>query len=131
MDDLTAFLIAGLDEDEQFAVNAAGDSEGTYADWSTSATGVVDVVDDLIPTNDSDIAIHIARHDPARVLRDVEAKRRILERYEQVYQNHRAHRDDLALSGAFLALHGVVQALAHVYTGHETSRADHPEYRSE
>lgn len=67
------------------------------------------------------IGQHIARHDPDRVLAEVEAKRRVVEDYERKLDNRRAHPDDLGSAGAFLALHGTVKLLAAVY-------ADHPDY---
>jgi hypothetical protein len=85
LDDLITFLRARLDEDEQAAAAAAG--QQTYYDWEVReaepheqpevrATGtsyqVVSGVDDST-------AEHIARHDPARVLREVEAKRRLIQ----------------------------------------------------
>ena len=88
MDELTAFLKTRLDEDEAAAVAAAHDSarlagRGT---WSTElGTIVTDAEDpdwaicDLTPfVDDECLARHIARHDPARVLREVAAKRAIL-----------------------------------------------------
>ncbi len=65
MHDLTAFLRARLDEDERVA-RAAVDFDYGVRDWA----------DDGDPVN-----AHIARHDPARVLREVEAKRRLLEQF--------------------------------------------------
>jgi len=67
-DGLTAFLNARLDEDEVAANAAAGATEGT--DWIP-----------LAPSPDTPYRAfrhHIARHDPARVLREVEARRAIL-----------------------------------------------------
>lgn len=58
---------------------------------------------------------------PQRVLRDVEAKRRIVTDYERVRAERKARPDDLALAGALLALHGAVRALAGPFS-------DHPDY---
>lgn len=57
---------------------------------------------------------HIARHDPARVLAECEAKRRIVERCSAV---------DYAMPSHHLA-HGILADLALPY-------ADHPDYRPE
>lgn len=62
MDDLIAFLNARLDEDEAEA-KAAANALNRHIEC------------------DPDNAAHIARHDPARVLREVAAKRAIVERY--------------------------------------------------
>ncbi|MFI1524950.1 DUF6221 family protein [Streptomyces griseus] len=66
MDDLVQFLRDRLAEDEQTA-RAAGDGWYGYDPEQQIA---------FVPPEDSR---HIARHDPARVLREVEAKRRILD----------------------------------------------------
>lgn len=58
-------------------------------------------------------ASHIARHDPARVLREVEAKRRIVDRY--VWLREHGDTGDVAW---------VLPLLAAAY-------ADHPDYRPE
>jgi hypothetical protein len=70
---LVAFLKARLDEDEQAARAAVGFDYGVR-EWA----------DDGDPVN-----VHIARHDPARVLREVEAKRRMLEAHSRPH--HCAH----------------------------------------
>jgi hypothetical protein len=76
---LVEFLRQRLNEDELDA-QAACDGDG-YREWDIPCTGVVQVaggdLDGLVvaPRN---AAIHIARHDPARVLADVAAKRAII-----------------------------------------------------
>ncbi|MGI5171892.1 DUF6221 family protein [Spirillospora sp. CA-253888] len=81
MNDLVAFLLARLDEDEQAARDAGGDR------WH-----IGDAVDPTKPCNVHTFpdvrgvaqecgwlhAEHIARHAPERVLAEVEAKRRII-----------------------------------------------------
>jgi len=70
---LTATLTSGLDEDEAAAKAAAGEV-WEYRDswvWAESFE-VADVFG--IPDTD-ETGIHIARHDPSRTLRDVQAKR--------------------------------------------------------
>lgn len=77
---VAAFLRARLDEDERSARAASGATWqlgvmfGTVIAVGNGKTVARDCVEAL--------AEHIARHDPARVLRDVEAKRRIVDRYE-------------------------------------------------
>lgn len=97
MNDLVAFLTARLDEDEAYA-NEPGD-------WNEY--------------NPGDPA------DPARVLREVEAKRRIIERAEFVDNHGPAIGHVRALDmtmAASSALGDVLQMLALPY-------ADHPDYR--
>lgn len=89
-DELITFIRAQLDEDERLA-HAAGAEPGCsgWAEWyvdgmsargnSTARrdTGVL-IVRHSWPNE----LAHIVAHDPARVLREVEAKRRILDEYE-------------------------------------------------
>jgi hypothetical protein len=82
MDDLVTFLNARLDEDEAAAKLAAReggawkqDDPDRYPGAISSLGGPV-VYDEGSP--DEYQAAHIARHDPARVLREVAAKRAIL-----------------------------------------------------
>jgi len=75
---LVAFLNARLDEDADLArrcARAAGCGE-----WTGHGNAVHSRQVDLTEF-DPAIAQHVARHDPARVLRDVEAKRRVMSRH--------------------------------------------------
>lgn len=62
MDELVTFLRARLDEDEQVA-------RGALERWPSSQ---------IVQVGTPEAAAHIARHDPARVLRDTDAKRQIV-----------------------------------------------------
>jgi hypothetical protein len=75
-DDLTAFITARLDEDEA----AARESHHEGQRWLTEEEDVYRWPDDeLVHSADRKAdARHIARHDPARALREVAAKRAIL-----------------------------------------------------
>jgi len=120
-DDIAQWLGARLDEDERIARAAH------VPNWSTDGRrgvyyGVEDSwMTDALTTADAD---HIAAHDPARVLREIDAKRQLVERHERAMENRRAHPEDLASAGALLALHGAVKLLALPY-------ADRPGYREE
>lgn len=72
---LVQFLTARLDEDERIA-RTAGDTG-----WEPTQLDDPDAV--LVLNAQKGIWSHIYRHDPARVLRDVEAKRRIIDEHEQ------------------------------------------------
>ncbi|WP_075737515.1 DUF6221 family protein [Streptomyces acidiscabies] len=85
MDDLATWLRACLDEDERLA------REATAGPWSRMGQRVLDpsppsdrlgigmAVGHAAATADfNETAEHIAEHDPARVLREVDAKRRIV-----------------------------------------------------
>jgi hypothetical protein len=85
--DLVTFLTARLDEDEAIAKAA---TESAPAPWVpggedygapmvADATGDPLIYDEGTPTVQE--SAHIARHDPARVLRDVAAKRATLKRH--------------------------------------------------
>lgn len=98
MGDLIDFLLARLDEDEQRAREAASANPGSaatqwsaekvdYQDWRgwrkvwAVRPARVEGIDLAICKSDilPKVATHIARHDPARVLRDVEANRQIVD----------------------------------------------------
>jgi Family of unknown function (DUF6221) len=93
--DLAAFLRARLDEDEAIALAACG-HDGRQAIWvlrgHESDTGMIRegnggavvVYDEGSP--DEAEAAHIARHDPARVLREVAAGRAILELHDGAHE---------------------------------------------
>lgn len=90
---IVEFLEARLDEDEEVARDAAGwDSSGSIRDeglWHRD--GVNSVIDSARrrvvhgdgSAPDDSKATHIVRHDPARVLREVAAKRAIIEPHER------------------------------------------------
>ncbi|WP_329616460.1 DUF6221 family protein [Streptomyces brevispora] len=68
--DLVQFLRDRLDEDEQAARACPGDGEWTA--WALEVYG---------PDLSDEVRTHAARHDPARVLREVETKQRIVDRH--------------------------------------------------
>ena len=127
MTDLIAFLTARLDEDEA----AAKAAWGVEWDWRYVAQ----------PFGERpSIAhtVHIARHDPARILREVEAKRAIVGIYagtlalvehplvikEGQFAGKINARDYLDAKRELAVLKPAVEALAAVYR-------DHPDYRQE
>jgi hypothetical protein len=90
-DAMVAWLGAQLDEDEEAARDAGGSTPSGH--WAREAYGcVIDAKQRLVvygegtPTREG--AEHIARHDPARVLREVEAKRALLEETIRPYLNN-------------------------------------------
>ncbi|MEU0102407.1 DUF6221 family protein [Streptomyces sp. NPDC006267] len=78
MDDLVQFLRARLDEDEQ-AARRAGDSFRQIGETGVIVATDGDRAEECASANWAGIAEHIVRHDPARVLREVDAKRRMLD----------------------------------------------------
>jgi hypothetical protein len=108
--DLAAFLAARLDEDEWIAQGAARTDDGHGGQWLPvhfGAGGFDARVDD-----------HIARHDPARTLREVEAGRALLADHEGTRAI--TGDDDEYVSGLAFA----IRALASAWS-------DHPDYREE
>lgn len=105
MSDLVEFLKARLDEDEQVARNAAlavgthgfGDERVEHGKrWVSSyhdvhrrrlAVGEKEVkIAECRAFGASVVAVHIARHDPQRVLREVERGRSLITRYERAVE---------------------------------------------
>jgi hypothetical protein len=66
---------------------------------------------------------HIARHDPARVLAECEAKRQIVEDFQVLHRDYRETHSETTEARRFQAMVTVAR-LASVY-------ADHPDYREE
>lgn len=125
MSDLVAFLNARLDEDEAAAKCVLEDPD-YEAVWHEPSSSVLYVgpgserypLDGLHSLGDSRLTRFIAEHDPARVLREVEAGRRLLARWEQLDARRSDNAEDEAR--AWLADEMVAMRAA-VY-------ADHPDY---
>ncbi|RPE34931.1 DUF6221 family protein [Kitasatospora cineracea] len=136
--DLVAFLRARLAEDEQVARAVDDNSAPWDGQWAADGRDVLRTINGHVlarataTTDGRNLPIplkpglteHWARHDPARVLAEVDAKRRIIAQYERAREGRRTHPDDLASAGAVLALYGAVKLLALPY-------AEHPDYREE
>jgi hypothetical protein len=128
VDDLVQFLRDRLDEDE--AVIQAPES-WTEFDESQQGTRRVDVdhsIERVVACTRAWRGVHIARHDPTRVLREIEAKRQVvraLESAEVALRNTEPGREPHELvTGAANSLRAAVRMLAAVH-------ADHPGYRPE
>jgi len=118
MDELIAFLGVRYDEDE--AAAKAAHHEGQR--WLTEEEGVYRWPDDeLVHSADRKAdARHIAMHAPAAVLRDVAAKRAIVERCER------------AINDQGIAMEDGQEALAEcVLVQLGTEFSEHPEYKQE
>lgn len=124
-DGIVEFLRARLDEDEA-AAKAAGGDHWHYPSHESSREDMLSDSGEIVMYRDSlrdDMGLHIARHDPARVLADVEAKRRIVEDFEHYHSEYRKAPSPFAEGrrlGALLA----VSRLAEAYDGH-------PDWREE
>jgi hypothetical protein len=115
MDDLVAFLHARLIEDEQIA------GLSTPGRWSYDDRDGYVYTDDLgthtpVAYGTGNDGEHIARHDPARVLADIESKRRIIRLCNNMLWEHEGGPDVVAK--------GTLEYLALPYK-------DHPDYRKE
>lgn len=124
--ELADFLAARLDEDEAAAKAAAEDYRPTWKPVWILASEAANLVDlDGMPLGGTHVrstAGHIARHDPARVLRDVEAKRAILARYGEYSGTNIG--EHLQWSQEQQGLYRAMCALAAVWS-------DHPDYQQE
>lgn len=120
--ELVVWLRQALDEDETIARAAA--AEGG-PDWAPDATFLADLIDPLpsqrrahperlflLTPKDAE---HIARHDPARVLREISAKRAIIDQCV-----HTLEYEDYGYTIAEFVLRSLGAALD-----------DHPGYRAE
>ena len=144
-DDLMQFLRDRLDEDESAARAAALqiaeravapayaaehiDRAGQWLVRPWLYSGRVEPCMDMTTLERVEIATvaneHIARHDPARALREVEAKRELLDWYERRASiDSRGEDPDDYENVTGSTLETVIQTLTTVY-------ADHPDYRQE
>jgi hypothetical protein len=117
MEELVAFLRARLDEDERIARLNTRRINPRRGEWALVGNEVRDDANVLVVRHTwPNEGEHIARWDPARVLAEVEARRRILEEWGKQSDD-----DD---QYAYLAGPIIPQLLALPY-------ADHPDYREE
>lgn len=135
MSELVEFLRARLAEDEQVAKDA---TPGPWWDdtpegaWGESPDAVVAAGTGMVaklPVSERGglNALHIERHDPARVLAEVEAKRKLIERYERAVRVGGSSPSDFMRGqddGYEQACLDAIRDAAEVY-------ADHPDYRDE
>ncbi|WP_309049095.1 DUF6221 family protein [Streptomyces sp.] len=131
MDDLVQWLGAQLDEDERIArvassgpwsVDNATYAETIYAVDGTAVVGGGRWGGEASVFDSAEDALHIAAHDPARVLREIDAKRQALAHFERIQQLTK--RDIEAYVLAEGAVSKQIQIMATAY-------ADRPGYREE
>ena len=79
--DFVQWLRAQLGEDERIA-RRAGDSFRQIGETGVIVATEGDRAEECASANWAGVAEHIVRHDPARVLREIEAKRAVVARYE-------------------------------------------------
>lgn len=132
---ITEFLAARLAEDEQIARTATRGGWGMAVDEPSERTWLIISYDEeleeaaLICEGDregggvyhTEDAAHIVSHDPARVLREIEAKRAILAEYTDyvaMWEEEREAPDGVG------ALQAVIAHMSAVYS-------DHPDFKEE
>lgn len=134
MDDLMQWLRAQLDEDEQIARaaadyddGAAHDVEGPPGTWACldeaqwfgpSYRGGV-IAPRIGQANSRELGAHIAAHDPARVLREIDAKRDLLVFAKGIHDHH-----ETFTTGVYARLEKTLRLYALAYK-------DRPGYREE
>jgi hypothetical protein len=109
---MLAFCRARLDEDER-AARRAGDSFRQIGETGVIVATDGDRAEECASANWAGIAEHIVRHDPARVLHDVEAARKRL----------------TALADAIEAGHDSYDLAATLLPYELLPYADHPDYQ--
>jgi hypothetical protein len=116
---LTEFLLARIYDDECLARMAFADHNGNGPDWSEQWSGAVEMGGDeheLLLCNDSGVSRHIENFDPARVLAECEAKRRILVTFSMIEKMPRSGLQISTLE--WDVMEDSVKALAWVYSNH-------------
>ncbi|MGA4864080.1 DUF6221 family protein [Streptomyces lavendulocolor] len=140
--DLIKFLRARLDEDAEAAHTwpddqrhwtergsrnldyASGSSESVSA-ISVGGSGPLGWERIYVKRDVAHLSLHIARHDPARVLAEVDAKRQMIDEYARNAEAAEAEQCPNEWNGGIDKLgHFVLPLLALPY-------ADHPDYRDE
>ncbi|HEY1668517.1 MAG TPA: DUF6221 family protein [Trebonia sp.] len=132
---LIEFINARLAEEEATARAAGGGTwrtgcycEGPCTGWGGGCCRVegddIKIYDE--GGHDASQADHIARHDPARVLREIEAKRAILARYEDCLDRM----ENLEFS-AMAAREGLAEYEDSVLPNMAGAWSDHADYRQE
>ena len=138
MSDLTDFISARLDEDEAAAKAASWDRPGdAWRVWGVRTDDAWVIDDDgqegfVIPrigggADTEGVARHVARHDPARALREVAAKRAIVAEHERDQSTMSPDMGDDVLQARIVTLGRTGSVLRHL----ASAWSDHPDYRAE
>ncbi|MEU6437460.1 DUF6221 family protein [Streptomyces albidoflavus] len=144
--DLIAFLRARLREDEAAAV--APETWSAFEENESTGTRRVDVdhsFERVVACTLAWRGVHVARHDPARVLREIDAKRRLLELHAIVHrdaywldEDGEEGTDEVPVCGHCIPRNSYLPHHAALPQGPCTTvlllalpYADHPDYRAE
>ena len=116
--DMAAYLLERIAEDEQAARGAVSDRPGSWVQGDNDAPGwdrdLVYYHSDWSGWTQFDyesMAAHVARHDPARVIAECEAKRMVVQRCQWVRDHSYAYWGPVGLAEE------VLQHLVRVYAG--------------
>ncbi|MDH6448141.1 hypothetical protein M2155_000549 [Streptomyces sp. SAI-119] len=88
MQDLVEWLGVQLDEDERTARATMWDGSRNKLSWELIASATIDVGGDEFYVGDRTIANHMMAWEPARVLRETDAKRDLLVFAKGVHDHH-------------------------------------------
>jgi hypothetical protein len=83
-EDLVQWLRTQLDEDERTARATLWDGSGNKLSWELMASATIDVGGDEFYVGDRTIANQMMAWDPARVLREIDAKRGVITRLQHL-----------------------------------------------
>ena len=125
-----AFLRAKLDEDRAVAREAAGLTENWVAEEPAIGVVLVDG-EPLIEGHITGLTAHIARHDPARVLREVAVWRRLLLDYSTPPGTDAGYGGSERETGFRLALSAALKAKIATYPGNPVTGEPFPSAASE
>ncbi|MGC0365029.1 hypothetical protein ABH922_003013 [Rhodococcus sp. 27YEA15] len=123
---IVEFLEARIAEDEAVARDAA--KHHGQDGWHVNAVpheGLIVWDSTDVPGHSTPTTVHLARHDPARILREVAAKRAILAQAREA-EEYYAHMRGNGLPAAKAGGH--VDALTVTLTHLASTYADHPDY---
>jgi hypothetical protein len=136
MEDPTAFITARLDEDEAAARELAGWPHWHHTPAVTAHGPIILIAagedDELevasIERDLPEVGAHIARHDPARALREVAAKRAVLAWYADSVDAAALFKEKLG-TGTHMAT--AAESYLNVMRGYAAVWSDHPDYKQE
>lgn len=128
MSDLVEFLLARIAEDEAVASAAV-----SISPWQSNGGHYVENHAVIAEVEEPEDGAHIARHDPARVLAECEAKRRIVEACAAVSTSCPGWQDgDFTVVRRLVAPHPEDEPhTLHILALLALPHADHPDYREE
>jgi hypothetical protein len=114
VEDLVRWLSAQLDEDERIA-RRAGDSFRQIGETGVIVATEGDRAEECASANWGGVAEHIVAHDPARVLREIDSKRQMIETFTRRYEASKASSTSTATGAHWVMLADTLRLLALPY----------------